>query len=74
MEDLKKNEKAVLPDEKGEKVTGGVELTPIIYDTCPGCGKEWPKSLLDYNLWGLCPECADKTEYKPVNPRIPDFY
>ena len=72
MEDLKEKNEAVLPDEKGEKVAGGVDWPIVVeYGECKLCGRQYPQNILDMNQ-GICPYCDMNNKPKPDYPHIPN--
>lgn len=72
MDNIKEKDPVVLPDETGEKVSGGDDLIEIEYGECKRCGRQIKQKILDANF-GICPYCEMETKPHPDNPYIPNY-
>ena len=61
MENVNKNENAVVIDEQLENISGGVDASGILKTICPMCKKTVSKlDIVTVNNRGVCKACAEK--------------
>lgn len=61
MENVNKNENAVVIDEQLENISGGVDPSGILKTYCGLCKKSVSKlEIVNYNNRGICKACMEK--------------